>query len=230
MRIAISVRILTMPPLPVVPNVMRSDIQWKIGGDTAASTKLTWKYSGGPPNSTDCLAYASTIWSNVSSIMGLCVSTVSLEGVKVIDLSSVAGGVGIHEEVAVGSRTGDEGPGSLCVLVNYQITRRYRGGKPRSYWPFGVAQDLSTQQTWDSTLLNAISTSLAGFFSAIIGQTQGTTTIEDHVNVSYYEGFHVVTTPSGRMKNVSNPRTVPVVDTIVSFAAAPRPGSQRRRN
>lgn len=219
-----------MPPLPAVPNVLRSDIDWKIGGDVAASTKLTWRYSGGPPTSTDAQAFASTIWSNVSSIMDLCVATVSLEAVKVTDLSSASGGVGIHSAVAVGSRTGDEGPGSLCVLTNYLITRRYRGGKPRSYWPFGVAQDLSTQQTWDSTLLNAISTSLAGFFAAVIGQTQGTTTITDHVNVSYYAGFHVITTPSGRMKNVSNVRTTPIVDTIVSWGPSARPGSQRRRN
>lgn len=162
--------------------------------------------------------------------MGLAVATVSLEGVKVIDLSSSSGALGIHSEVAAGSRTGDEGPGSLCVLTNYLITRRYRGGKPRSYWPWGVAQDLSTQQTWDSTLLNAVSTGLAGLFSSVIGLEEGTTTITDHVNVSYYAGFHVITTPSGRMKNVSTLRTTPVVDTIVSFGTPARPASQRRRN
>lgn len=219
-----------MPPLPAVPNVLRSDTDWKIGGDLNASTKLFWRYSGGPPNATDVQNFASTIWSNFSSIMSLCVATVSLEAVKCTDLSSSSGAVGIHAATAPGSRTGDEGPGSLCVLTNYVITRRYRGGKPRSYWPFGVAQDLSTQQTWDATLLNDVSTALSGLFAAIIGQTQGTTTITDHVNVSYYAGFHVVTTPSGRAKNVSNPRPVPIVDPIVSWAASARPASQRRRN
>ena len=219
-----------MPPLPAVPNVLRSDTDWKIGGDLAASTKLFWRYSGGPPNSTDCTNFAATIWSNFSSIMDLAVSTVSLEGVKVTDLSSASGGVGIHTGVAPGTRTGDEGPGALCVLTNYVITRRYRGGKPRSYWPFGVAQDLSTQQTWDATLINDVTTALAGLFASVIGQTQGTTTITEHVNVSYYAGFHVVTTPSGRAKNVSNPRPSPIVDTIVSWSASARPASQRRRN
>lgn len=219
-----------MPPLPAVPNVLRADFQWKIGGDTDAATKLCFRYSGGPPNPTDATNFAALMWSDMSSLMGLCVASVSLEGVKVTDLSSSSGALGIHTETAAGSRTGDEGPGSLCLLANYLITRRYRGGKPRSYWPFGVAQDLSTQQTWDATLLNAVSTSLAGLFSAIIGQNEGTTTITDHVNVSYYEGFHVITTPSGRMKNVSNVRAVPVVDTIVSFGLSARPASQRRRN
>lgn len=219
-----------MPALPAVANVLRSDVQWKVGGDLSAGTKLFWRYSGGPPNGTDATAFASTIWSNFSSIMGLCVATVSLEGVKVTDLASNTGAVGIHAAVAPGSRPGDEGPGSLCVLTNYVINRRYRGGKPRSYWPFGVAQDLSTQQTWDSVLINAVSSALAGLFSSIIGQTQGSTSITEHVNVSYYSGFHVVTTPSGRAKNVSNPRPVPVVDPIVSFAPSARPASQRRRN
>lgn len=219
-----------MPALPPVPNVLRVDVEWLVGGDSTITTKLYFRYSGGPPTSTDCQNFASTIWSNMSSIRDLWPPSHTLEGVKVTDLSSASGGVGIHAETAVGSRTGISGSGGLALLTNYVINRRYRGGKPRSYWPFGTATDLSTPQAWDGTMMSDVATSLSSFFASTIGEVQGTTTITDHVNVSYYEGFHVITTPSGRMKNVSNVRSVPVVDTVVTWAASVRPASQRRRN
>jgi hypothetical protein len=72
---------------------------------------------------------------------------------------------------------------------------------------------------------------LAAYFAAVIGSTAGSTTITEHVNVSYYSGFTAVENPiTHRWKNVSNPRSTPVVDNIQSWAIAGHVASQRRRN
>jgi hypothetical protein len=64
----------------------------------------------------------------------------------------------------------------------------------------------------------------------VIGLTQGTTTITDHVAVSYYQGFTSVQSPTTRRwKNVPNLRSVPIVNVISSYSAALKIGSQRRR-
>jgi hypothetical protein len=51
------------------------------------------------------------------------------------------------------------------------------------------------------------------------------------VNVSYYNGFTVVTNPTtGRARNVPTLRGTPVVDTVTGIVARVQVGSQRRRN
>jgi hypothetical protein len=50
------------------------------------------------------------------------------------------------------------------------------------------------------------------------------------VNVSYFQGFHNFTFPSGRVKAIPTVRPVPVVDLINNFSVNPHVGSQRRRN
>jgi hypothetical protein len=117
------------------------------------------------------------------------------------------------------------------MLVNYVIGRRYRGGKPRSYFPWGSSQEIFTRQSWNPTFVTNVDSGLAAYFSAVIGTTVGGTTLTEHVNVSYYSGFTVVTNPvTHRARNVPTVRAVPVVDNILSFAASSRPASQRRRN
>jgi hypothetical protein len=119
----------------------------------------------------------------------------------------------------------------VAVLVNYLISRRYRGGKPRAYLPWGDAGQLTSRQSWSGTFVTAVDSAFSTFYAAVIGLSAGSTTITDHVNVSYYDGFTVVTDPvTHRARNVPTLRGTPIVDVILSFAANPRPGSQRRRN
>jgi hypothetical protein len=220
-----------MPALPNVANVLRADVLWTIGADSSASTRQFFRYSGGAPNSTDATAYAADIYGLVAAMIGLYTSTTVLSGVRVTDLSSASGGQGVHAQATAGNRGTGELPGATCVLVNELISRRYRGGKPRSYWPFGAQTDLNTPQTWSSTLLTTVDSDLATFYAGVIGLAEGSSTITDHVNVSYYNGFTVVTNPvTHRSRNVPTLRTTPVVDVITSFGAATRIAAQRRRN
>lgn len=220
-----------MPALAPVPNVLRADLQWTVGGDLDVATRLFFRYSGGPPNSSDCVTLAASIYTAAAAMHALWEPGTDLTGVKVTDLSSNTSGVGEHSQVTSGSGSTASMPGSVSVLVNYLINRRYRGGKPRSYLPFGSEIDIATRQTWTAAFVTSVNSALSTFFSAVIGTTGGSTDITSHVNVSYYEGFLVETNPvTGRTKNVAKPRPVPVVDDILSWQTSSRPGSQRRRN
>lgn len=219
-----------MPPLPNVPNVLRSDIQWEVGTDAQVTTKLFWRYSGSSPTNTDAIALAADIYNAMSAIHAFWTPATSLTGVKVTDLSSNVGGVGEFAQVTVGTLSGATLPASTAVLTNWQISRRYRGGKPRSYWPWFGAGDVNTRQTWMATSVTGVDSHLATFMAAVIGSVSGATTITQHVSVSYYESFTVVVNPiTGRSKNVAKLRAVPLVDQIQSYATSLSIASQRRR-
>ncbi len=68
--------------------------------------------------------------------------------------------------------------------------------------------------------------------AGLLTNTPTTLRLLGQVNVSYYEGFKVVTDPlTGRSRNVSQLRPEgPAVDRITSFSINPKLGSQRRRN
>lgn len=220
-----------MPPLPSVSNVLRADLLWNDGSDTDCRTRMFFRYSGGAPNPTDAVTLAADIYSPASAMAALWSTNTQLTGVEVTDLSSPTGGQGLHAQSTTGTRVGADLAGGTCVVVGYVVQRRYRGGKPRNYFPWFTAADLTTRQTWNPTDLTIVDSDLATYFAAVIGLSSGSTTITDHVNVSYYDGFTVVTNPStGRARNVPKLRTTPVVDVISSFAARSNPGSQRRRN
>jgi hypothetical protein len=174
---------------------------------------------------------AADIYNFQSAAAGLWVSGTQLVGTKVTDLSSSTGGLGEHAQSTDGSRPGGQLPGGTCVLVGFVIARRYRGGKPRSYFPWGSETDLNIRQQWFPELTNAVDSGLATYFSSVIGTTVGSLTITEHVNISYYEGFTSVQNPvTHRWRNIPTPRAVPLVDNILSFSASLRPSSQRRRN
>jgi hypothetical protein len=89
---------------------------------------------------------------------------------------------------------------------------------------------VSTRQNWSTAFVGDVTAALTSAFAAIIGASAGGTTITQHVNVSYYAGFTVVTSPtSGRARNVPTLRSSPHVDTITSFAVSQRIANQRRR-
>lgn len=218
-----------MPPLPAVPNVLRASLLWTISSDVSARTGLFFEYSGSAPNNTACSALAGDIFAAFAANNGDWDHDTSLVGCEVIDLSSATGGVGIHSGSVPGGLS-EPISGASSVLANYLIARRYRGGRPRSYWPFGDATVVGNRQTWEATFITGVTNHLTAAFAACIGSTSGGCTITNHANVSYYDGFRVVTSPTtGRARNVPVLRATPLVDTIVGLNVATRIANQRRR-
>jgi len=219
-----------MPALPFVAQCLRSRILWHDANDNNISTSLYWRFSGAGPDAAEAITLGHDLHTLVVAQDGLYSLDVEVLGVEITDLSTNMGGQGTYLSTHQGTRTGTPQVGAAAVLANYTINRRYRGGKPRSYWPWGTVTDLSSPQTWSSGSITAFQTGLTAIITGFVGATAGSTAVTDHVNISYYEGFTTFTTPSGRMKNLSKLRATPVVDVIQSSSISATPGSQRRRN
>lgn len=219
-----------MPALPPVPQVLAVRWLFDVGSDTHVSTKWHIKYTGGPPTNADAAAIASGIYTaSVTDIIPLLALANSLEGVEVTDLTSATSAQGTHLAHTAGSRAGPTLAAEVTALVNIGIGRRYRGGKPRNYWPFGTATDLSNPQLWNPGFSSLVTGNLESLLAAIDAVAIGTTLLTSLVNVSYYSGFTVVLGSTGRAHNRSTPRAVPIVDVASSITCNPIPGSQRRR-
>lgn len=221
-----------MAPLPSVPNVMSSVITWAVDADTKAITRHYWSYTGSAPSAASCVSFAGGFVNLAATpYEPLCTTGVGMESCEVTDLSSPSGGQGAGGTPWIGTRTGAVLPPASSVVVSHQIARRYRGGKPRSYMPFGGGGDVMASGLWTAALVTAAQTAFGTWVTSQIGATHGGTVVSALVNVSYYEGSHVVTNPdTGRAKNVPDRRAVPIVDPIVASVARQVIGSQRRRN
>lgn len=146
------------------------------------------------------------------------------------DLSSSTSAEVTTSTVVSGTRVGVDTGAASCVVDSYTIARRYRGGHPRGYWPFGMIADRVNERTWVSTFVTACNTGFNAYFAAVLaGGWTGAGTLT-HVNVSYYNGFLPVQNPiTKRYRNVPTVRAVPVVDLVTGTRAQASIGTQRRR-
>jgi hypothetical protein len=221
----------TVPALPPVANVLRVETEFYVGSNTTVFTRLFFRYSGSAPSNGDCAALAATIRAAaVSHLVPVLANANGLENVTVQDLSSLSGGVGTATGSTPGTLGTDANPAGVAVLANYGIQRRYRGGKPRSYWPIGDRGALVSPNAWSASAVSSFTGAITGYTGAIVGLVQGGTTIGGQVNVSYYSGFTSVQNPvTHRWRNVPTLRAVPAVDAIATTTVNVKPGNQRRR-
>lgn len=221
-----------MPPLPFVANAIKAQLQWSEAEDAHLFTTLYFLYSGGPPNASEALTLATDIYNAAAVPVGQWGVTTNLTGCRVTDLSSSTTGDALHTASTPGTRSGtDVLAGGTSVLVNYTIGRRYRGGKPRNYLPWGLSGDLLDRQTWKPGTVTSFHDSWSTFIGTVLGSVAGSTTLTAHINVSYYQGVTYQAAAAGT-KQVATPtrRDVPVKDDIIGFSISPVPASQRRRN
>lgn len=222
-----------MPALPPVANTLKIKIGWTIGSDINAVTILHARYSGGPPSATDAVNLATSIHGFVAARFRPLVGVHNdLASVEVTDLSSSSGAQGIFNTTLAGTRAGGDLGAATAALTSWIILRRYRGGKPRSYWPFGVTTDLTSPTQWTGAFTTAMQTAVQLFYNDMLTATSGTTAITALVNVSYYSGFTAVQNViTGRWRNVPKVRTGAIpTDILVSFTSPTKLASQRRRN
>ena len=221
-----------MPALPPVPDVLKMVMHFTVGADTNALCVLHYEYSGGPPSGGDCNTFAADAVTAFTAHMAALMNPGNtLTSVQIQDLNSSTGAQGSSTTASVGTRTGATTTANVASLFNHQIARRYRGGKPRSYFPFGNNGDLQTQQSWGASFISAANSGFAAWNSAFVGSTSTSTTISAHVNVSYYSGFTNVSYGSPtKYRRVPTLRVGgPVIDVITNSTINSRVGSIRRR-
>lgn len=208
-------------------------MHFNAGASSKAMSTLHFSYGGTAPASSDLAVIAGGFETAFSShLASLMAANNELKQVVLQDLGSSSPGVGISSTPVVGTRSGPDIPAGSAVLIGFEIKRKFRGGKPRVYLPFGVANDIVGAGGWDSTFVNSVTSSWSAFITAVLALTSGPTSLTAQVNVSYYRGYSSpVTLPSGRVKQHAaiNPAG-PIVDAILGFGVASQVGSQRRRN
>lgn len=189
-------------------------------------------YSGGPPSVANALSMANSILAaagtNFAALMG---DSVSVTTVQVTDLSSASGAQAVSTGAATPGTRGTTllAPGTAAVSTS-SIIRRYRGGKPRSYFPFGIASDVATTGLWTSGFVTAVNAAVAAWRTAVLGAGAGCTIVQ-FINVSYYSGFTAMENPAtGRWRNVPKVRATALTDSLSAGVCQQKIGSQRRRN
>jgi len=207
-----------MPPLPVVADVVKVEISG-LYHDAKWLNIYYAHYTGGPPSAGDLVAYVSALESSVV-VQYLAEMSVDNEVtlLKAIDLASYTGATGeLVISGSFGSRAGDFMPAGVAMVGSQEINRRYRGGHPRKYLPWGTAGTMASGSTtqWDSAFLADCQTKFDDVNTSLVGGPYGSTNFDYACNVSYRNGGAI--------------RVTPVVDIVTAHIVRPRISSQRRR-
>lgn len=220
-----------MPPLANVPKVIKVALVASDEINTDIVTRFYIRYTGSAPSAADLDTFADAIRANWgAALAGSVNEALSLIRVECTDLSTLTSATGLWTGVDAGTATGVPVPVDSAVVVSYTISRRYRGGHPRGYWSAGEGIDLANPQRWTPDFIAAFQTQITDFFAGVVASGWSGAGTLDHVNVSYFAGFTVVTSPTtGRARNVPTPRGTPIVDPVVALVTRLRIGTQRRR-
>jgi len=208
-----------MPALPNIPNVIKAQVHYQVGSDTTAMTVHHFRYSGTPPDSSSCLLLAQEILSKAVPLAAHMDTSSGLTAVTVTDLSTNLGGQNTFTGTTMGTASGGTLSAGTAFLCNLQIARRYRGGKPRNYFPFGTTLNLSGRTQWIGAFHDSVQTDLVAFFNSCVGLSGGGTSLIAHCSV----GYHDKNAPGGILSS-------PHVDTITGYKCSMHVASQRRRN
>jgi hypothetical protein len=215
-------------PLNPVPQVMRFFMEGFIDGDDVYKwgNVLYFRYTGGAPSNTDCANFAGDLRAQwFGHVASLCPSPTTLQHVTCTDLTSDSAGSGEDFNVEPGSRGDDSIPANACVLISYPVATRYKGGHPRSYLYVGGNADLEGAAHWAPAFVTEVQTHWRAFLTAMIGDTNGSTTIADLVAVRYRGKF----LPNGGPPHFYLDTPIATNIDITEATAQAEMASQRRR-
>lgn len=220
-----------MPSLPSVNNVIRTDWHFTVGLDDKALTRLFWVYNSGPATVADLIGFLNLLMTQWNTNMKSSWSAdVILDSIFGEDLSSPVAAVAnsTHAPVA-GTDGGSIRSAADCVLMGRRIARRYRGGKPRVYWPGFASGEYQDSQNWAPAHVANAAAGWDLLIAAASGYAGATLSAPTSVNVSYYQGHHLVAYPSGWSFERPTPRAVPLVDLVTFDNWEEKVATQRRR-
>jgi hypothetical protein len=220
---------MTVVPLPDTPCV-RVRLIYTETSTTEAGSRFYLSYSGSAPTAANCGTLASDIaaaWA--SHLAPLPTQNWALTEVDVLDIATDSGAFGTWNGNNVASGGTEPVPKNCAINVEYDIGRRYRGGKPRMFLPAGNQTQLVDMGHWQSSFITSVNTGVSAFFTAIEALSVGSMGTLAHVNLSYYKGFTNITNSSGRERAVPTYRDTALHDVITGYSCKGEVGSQRRR-
>jgi len=219
-----------MVALKPVPGVVKFRFYHHVGSDTDISSHLYYRTGQAPTQAQAQSAADAAHTAYVTNCIGLLHNLSSLVSVTCTDLSDPAGPVGSNVTGAAGTRAQGEVPANAVALLNIHVARRYRGGKPRVYWPWGAAPDIQTPQTWSTTFVTACNTALAALDQAIHDNLVTWAPSAGICSVSYFTGRQWIPDHLGNYHRIPTPRDTPLIETVQgALAINTIIGSQRGR-
>lgn len=221
-----------MPALPAVPGALKCLLKWQTGPGPIAENVLHIGYSGSASNAADVTQLATHVNALVvTNLVPYLFNQYQYVGATITDLSSNTGIQIAAPSNTTGALGGEALPAQCAVLVNYSISKHYRGGKPRTYLPLGQAGLLANDDTWTGAFAGEISVAMNAIMTGLNPYTAGALITNGLIAVSYYKGYaDPVTHPSGRVTqgaalNPAGPSKLP----LLVANCNPKPGTQRRR-
>jgi hypothetical protein len=202
-------------PHPPVPGVIKLEFLYDLDG-TGAANILHFAYDGGPPDAASCASLAtefSADWG--ATVRGALSYQTVLVGTVVTDLSSDMGASGQDLTARGGATVGNQPPSQVATVTKWPVALRYRGGHPKTFWPPLPIVSQRDNSNWTDLAATNFASLVNDFVAAALLFFAGSTTITEHVAVSYYSGHA--------------PRVTPLVLSLGDAICDPRMGSQRRR-
>lgn len=220
---------MTTPPLPASPCIrVRLDYQETDG--FFGGSRFFLSYSGSAPTTANLNTLAGDISSQWGThIAPLMSTTWTLTEVDCLDIASNSGASGLWQGIVAGTDAGSPSAAQVATNIEYKISRRYRGGKPRMFLPPGTDTQRADLSHWSASYISSVNTGIAAFFTAIEALSIGAIGTLAHVNLSYYSGFTNVTNSSGRTRAAPKYRTSALLDTVTGYTCKAEMGSQKKR-
>jgi hypothetical protein len=204
---------------------------WTDAAGHYVGTRFYLSYSGSAPSGANCVTLAGDIEAQWAAHLAAETSVnYSLKEVDVLDIATDSGLSGQWTGTSAGSISDFPVAYQVAFNVEYNVAIRYRGGKPRGYWPFGTVSDLATYATWDSARISSVNTAIAAFFTAIEALSIGSMGTLAHVMLSYYDGYTTRTTGGGQTTFKPKYRTDFAYHyAVTGYSAKAELSSQKRR-
>jgi len=154
--------------------------------------------------------------------------SVSLRDVRAVDIGAAVPAVGENTTVHPGTGTGTAfSASSGCCVISNHIGARYKGGHPRSYWPFGTQQDVANEFQFTTTFIGVIAQAMANYIEDIVIALPGSGAGAANHCVPLYTYEVVNDSLNHKYKRIRN--GLKAVYTVQSYSANLTYGTQRRR-
>jgi hypothetical protein len=213
-------------------NAVRAKLDYTQSDGFLGGSRFYIAYASSIPSAGDLDTLASDIAAAANTnLIPLINPDWSLTEVDCYDLSSETGLSGYWTGSHTGTNTGSVLPAQVATNVEYNIARRYRGGKPRMYLPTAVYENLETPEKWMTDYQTAVNSGVTAFFTAIAALSIGAMGALSHVALSFYHGWDT-SMPVVKKRGTFYPplpRTAPLADAVTSYACKLEVSSQRRR-
>lgn len=220
---------MTAPPLPASP-CLRVRLDYTQGDGLKGGSRFYLTYAGSAPSASNCVTIAGDIaaaWN--TNLAPLINEAWALTEIDVLDIATDSGASGVWTGSDSGSRSGSGFAAAVATNIEFEIARRYRGGKPRMFMPPGVITDELDSSHFNTAYVSAAQTGIVAFFTAVQAISVGAVGALSHVNLSYYKGFTNIPNSSGRERAVPTYRDTALVDSVTGYVVKALMGSQRRR-